>query len=149
MGELINKIAKDVRVELTDEFDRNFERKAFFGQPWAPVKHDPGVGSMLMRTGMLRKSITARSAGGKIAFTSPVKYARPGNIDIDSNPQNAPLGLGQIPRNERRKISRPGNDPQKGDKKVVRYAVPPFHWSASGRNKSDKGHSGSTHKKVY
>ena len=76
MGELINKIAKDVRVELADEFDRNFERKAFFGQPWAPVKHDPGVGSMLMRTGMLRKSITARSAGGKIAFTSSVKYAR-------------------------------------------------------------------------
>ena len=75
MGELIDKIAKDVRVELADEFDRNFERKAFFGQPWAPVKHDPGVGSMLMRTGMLRKSITSRVAGGKIAFTSSVKYA--------------------------------------------------------------------------
>ena len=76
MGELINKIGKDGRVELTDELYRNFERKAFFGRPWAPVKDDPGVGSMLMRTGMLRKSITARSAGGKIAFTSSVKYAR-------------------------------------------------------------------------
>ena len=76
MGELINKIAKDVRVELTDEFDRNFERKAFFGRPWAPVKHDPGIGSVLMRTGMLRKSITSRTTGGKIAFSSSVKYAR-------------------------------------------------------------------------
>lgn len=76
MGELINKIAKDVRVELTDEFDRNFERKAFFGRPWAPVKRDPGIGSILMRTGMLRKSITSKTANGKIAFSSSVRYAR-------------------------------------------------------------------------
>ena len=28
---------RDLKVELDDEFDRNFERKAFFDRPWAPL----------------------------------------------------------------------------------------------------------------
>ena len=31
---LKRKILSDMRVELTEEFDRNFERKAFFSDKW-------------------------------------------------------------------------------------------------------------------
>ena len=31
---LFTKILTDLKVELADEFDRNFERKAFFGKAW-------------------------------------------------------------------------------------------------------------------
>ena len=30
MHPLLTRILKDIKVELTEEFDRNFERKAFF-----------------------------------------------------------------------------------------------------------------------
>ena len=33
-------ILSDMRVELSDEFDRNFERKAFFSDKWKPRAHD-------------------------------------------------------------------------------------------------------------
>lgn len=31
-------ILKDLKVELSDEFDRNFERKAFFNEAWKQSK---------------------------------------------------------------------------------------------------------------
>ena len=37
---LETNILKDMRVELTEEFDRNFQRKAFFSDAWKPRK-DP------------------------------------------------------------------------------------------------------------
>ena len=38
-------ILSDMRVELSDEFDRNFERKAFFSDKWKPRAHDYNRGS--------------------------------------------------------------------------------------------------------
>ena len=32
--DLLHRILSDMRVELTEEFDRNFERKAFFTDKW-------------------------------------------------------------------------------------------------------------------
>lgn len=74
---LLQKIMKDVRVELTDEFDRNFERKAFFDRPWAPLSpnYAPTEGSMLLRTGALRRSLRSRIDGTKLIYTSSLKYA--------------------------------------------------------------------------
>ncbi len=37
-NEFIKNTLSDIKVELTEEFDRNFERKGFFGQPWKPRK---------------------------------------------------------------------------------------------------------------
>ncbi|MBR5898080.1 MAG: hypothetical protein IKZ14_01265 [Muribaculaceae bacterium] len=34
--QLKRNILNDMRVELADEFDRNFERKAFFTRKWKP-----------------------------------------------------------------------------------------------------------------
>ena len=32
--DLLHRILSDMRVELTEEFDKNFERKAFFTDKW-------------------------------------------------------------------------------------------------------------------
>lgn len=32
--DLLHRILTDMRVELTEEFDKNFERKAFFTDKW-------------------------------------------------------------------------------------------------------------------
>lgn len=36
-NDFLNNVMRDLKVELDDEFDRNFERKAFFDRPWAPL----------------------------------------------------------------------------------------------------------------
>ena len=56
MTDIKRKILNDLRVELSDEFDRNFQRKAFFDKSWPPRKMN-GKGSLLMVTG---KPVTAR-----------------------------------------------------------------------------------------
>ena len=55
-NELKNDILNDMRVELSDEFDRNFERKAFFTEKWKPRAHDYPRGSLLIVTGAMRRS---------------------------------------------------------------------------------------------
>lgn len=76
-NKFINNVLKDIQVELDDEFDRNFERKAFFDRPWAPLSknYNPANGSMLLRTGALRKSLRSRISGTAIIYTSSLKYA--------------------------------------------------------------------------
>lgn len=32
-NDFLNNVMRDLKVELDDEFDRNFERKAFFDRP--------------------------------------------------------------------------------------------------------------------
>lgn len=70
---MINKILRDIRVELLDEFDRNFQRGGFFTKPW-PAKRD-GSASHLTKTGKLRRSVSARISGNSVIFTSSEAYA--------------------------------------------------------------------------
>ena len=74
MKNLKHRILQDLRVELTDEFDRNFERKAFFGNRWKPRRNE-GKGSLLLVTGTLRRSIRSSVVGDGVRFTSQVPYA--------------------------------------------------------------------------
>ena len=73
---IIRNILNDVRVELSDEFDRNFERQAFFNEAWqrrsSPIR--PG-GSILIDTGKLRQSISSRTTDSSITFCSTLPYA--------------------------------------------------------------------------
>ena len=62
-NELKNDILNDMRVELSDEFDRNFERKAFFTEKWKPRAHDYPRGSLLIVTGAMRRSTQGRVEG--------------------------------------------------------------------------------------
>ncbi len=73
---VIKRILKDIRVEMGDEFDRNFERQAFFSETWARRKSPtrPG-GSILIDTGSLRKSIGSRTTENSIVFYTTLPYA--------------------------------------------------------------------------
>ncbi len=72
---VMKTILNDLKVELTDEFDQNFERKAFFDTPWADTKLPNPIGSLMMRTGALRDSIMSDVESEGIHFTSSVPYA--------------------------------------------------------------------------
>lgn len=74
MSNLMKKILHDIKIELTEEFDRNFERKAFFDQPWEKRKREVR-GTILMGKGRLRRSIRSRLSGSGVHFSSDAPYA--------------------------------------------------------------------------
>lgn len=74
-SEIYSKMLKDIAVELSDEFDKNFERKAFFGNSWEKRKRE-GKGSTLMVTGKLRRSIAHNLSGSSVRWTSSEDYAK-------------------------------------------------------------------------
>ena len=54
----ISLTLKDIGTEIGEEFDRNFEREAFFNKRWARRKYnDDESRGLLIRTGALRRSI--------------------------------------------------------------------------------------------
>ena len=58
---LVRETLKDIRTEALEEFDRNFEREAFFNDKWARRKYnDDESRGLLVKTGNLRRSITGR-----------------------------------------------------------------------------------------
>lgn len=73
---IIARIQQDIRVEMTDEFDRNFERQAFFSEAWQRRKSPtrPG-GSILIDTGRLRRSVSSRTTENSITFYTDLSYA--------------------------------------------------------------------------
>lgn len=68
-------ILKDVKTELADEFDRNFQRKAFFDRSWPKNKLINRRGSQMARTNNLRRSLKANISGDRIVFSSSLPYA--------------------------------------------------------------------------
>ena len=74
MTDLRKKILNDLRVELSEEFDRNFQRKAFFDRRWPPRKRNH-PGSLLMVTGTLRRSIRCQVNADSVMWESSEKYA--------------------------------------------------------------------------
>ena len=68
-GKIIKRILRDIQVELGDEFDRNFERQAFFSEAWARRKspNRPG-GTLLIDTGNLQRSVRSRTTENSITF---------------------------------------------------------------------------------
>ncbi|GGB82894.1 hypothetical protein GCM10007424_23650 [Flavobacterium suaedae] len=75
IDELENNIAQDLAVDLLDEFDRNFERKGFFTDKWPQAKLINNKGSLMMRSGNLRRSIEYDVKKNTISFTSSLPYA--------------------------------------------------------------------------
>lgn len=74
-NKFIKSLLTDVKVELRDEFDRNFERKAFFTKPWEQRK-SAARGSILMKSGKLRRSVRAKVKGSDVVFQSSMPYAK-------------------------------------------------------------------------
>jgi phage gpG-like protein len=73
---IIKRILRDIQVELSDEFDKNFERQGFFSRAWQRRKSPlrPG-GSILIDTGALRRSVSSQVKDRSIVFTSTLPYA--------------------------------------------------------------------------
>ena len=69
------RVLTDIKVELTEEFDRNFQRKAFFDHPWPEVIIPNKRGSLMMRTRNLRLSIRSQIIYHGILFSSSLPYA--------------------------------------------------------------------------
>ena len=73
---LIGRMLRDIEIELTDEFDKNFERQAYFNEAWqrrsSPVRGD---GHLLVDTGALRRSITCKKDSSSITLQSTLPYA--------------------------------------------------------------------------
>ncbi len=68
-------ILTDLKVALSDEFDRNFERKAFFDKKWPESKTVAGnKGSLMLRTGAGRRSIESKIEGHNIVWRSSLPY---------------------------------------------------------------------------
>lgn len=67
-------ILDDMRVDLSDEFDRNFERKGFFSDKWKPRAHDYTRGSLLMVSGAMRRSTQGEVSGDGVRFKSSEPY---------------------------------------------------------------------------
>lgn len=78
VNRLVRDTLKDIKVEVADEFDRNFEREAFFNEKWARRKYnDDKSRGLLVRTGDLRRSIHAEITGrDSVVFWSALEYAR-------------------------------------------------------------------------
>lgn len=72
----LRKVLRDIQVELTDEFDRNFERQAFFSEAWQRRKSPMRPGRhILVDTGTLRRSIRSEIRENSIVFKSDLPYA--------------------------------------------------------------------------
>ena len=74
---LFQLIIKDIGVELGDEFDKNFERQAFFSEAWqrrkSPIRNEGRA--ILTDSGQLRSSIGQRTTENSITFYSNLPYA--------------------------------------------------------------------------
>ena len=73
MIDIFKNILKDLKVDFTDKFDKNFPQGGFFGNRWKPKKD--GSASHLIKSGALRRSIKSRIEGNTIVFTSEKPYA--------------------------------------------------------------------------
>lgn len=74
--QIFKNILNDVKVKLDGEFDKNFERKAFFNTKWPTSDFYNRKGSMMNRSGTLRRSINSQIVGkNQIKFSSSLPYA--------------------------------------------------------------------------
>ncbi|MPS73998.1 MAG: hypothetical protein E2590_12760 [Chryseobacterium sp.] len=75
-NDFIRNIVTDTKIKLSDEFDRNFERKAFFDKKWPATKLRNTKGSLMVRSGNLRRSIQSpKTSNTGIIWTSSLPYS--------------------------------------------------------------------------
>lgn len=72
----VHHLTSDIRVMMADEFDRNFDREAFFHRPWKPSQRvkEKGGKTLQDRT-HLRKSFKASNTKKTVTFVSNRKDA--------------------------------------------------------------------------
>ncbi len=74
---IIKNILSDIRVEMAEEFDQNFERQAFFSEAWqrrkSPIRNQNRA--ILTDTGALRSSIQSRTTDNSVIFYTTLPHA--------------------------------------------------------------------------
>ncbi len=74
--DFLKQILTDVKVKISEEFDKNFQRKAFFDKNWSNTKHPNNRGSLMLRSGNLRRSLlNPRVQNMAITWSSSMPYA--------------------------------------------------------------------------
>ncbi len=73
---VIKRILRDIAVELSDEFDKNFDRQGFFSESWqrrvGPLRRG---GATLVSSGRLRRSFHSEVRDGSVVFVYDAPYA--------------------------------------------------------------------------
>ena len=97
--EIKRRILNDIRVEAAEQFDRNFETESFFNEAWQRKKSPVGGDHVLVGTGALRRSISARVDEDSITFETTLPYAaihnEGGEIKVTAMYYKANGGLGR------------------------------------------------------
>ena len=70
MNDLKKTILTDIKVEVHDEFDKNFTRKAFFDQPWQKRRYPYRRGTLMAVTNRMRRSYRATLQTSGVSFSS-------------------------------------------------------------------------------
>lgn len=130
--QLKKDIISDMRVELAEEFDRNFTRKAFFTKKWKKRKDPNALGSLLVVTGSLRRSIQAKETPDGVRFTSNQPYATlhneggKGSVTVRQHTRTSKKGKTYAVRQHNRTVNVPqrqfvgdGQDTQRIIKNVI------------------------------
>ena len=68
-------LANDLLVIMQEETAEAFVRKEWDGKAWPPRKHEDGIGSLMLRSGALRRSITIEADGNQVVINSSTLYA--------------------------------------------------------------------------
>lgn len=71
---LKRRILTDLKVELLDEFDKNFERRAFFDRPWPERNYPYGRGTLMQASGRGRKSFRGTILQNGAQFSTDTPY---------------------------------------------------------------------------
>lgn len=76
IDKIIAKTLNDIKIDLLDEFDRNFERKAFFATAWQRRKGAYRADKpLLLDSGNLRRSIRGFTTSNSVVFSSNLVYS--------------------------------------------------------------------------
>ena len=129
---LKKNIIADMRVELAEEFDKNFTRKAFFTNKWKKRRNPNALGSLLVVTGSLRRSIQAKETPDGVRFTSNQPYATlhneggKGSVTVRQHTRKSKKGKSYTVRQHNRAVNVPqrqfvgdGQDTQRISKNVI------------------------------
>lgn len=112
-AKLKKNIISDMRVELSEEFDRNFTRKAFFTEKWKKRRNPHALGSLLLVTGTLRRSIDCKETDKGVRFTSQVPYATlhneggKGSVTVRQHVRKGKKGKTHVVRQHTRTVNVP------------------------------------------
>lgn len=76
INQFLDNVINDISTELMEEFDKNFEQKGFFSQKWKDTKFANRRGSLMLRSGKLRRSLDNSYTNNIIKFSSSLPYAK-------------------------------------------------------------------------